>query len=383
MFNLALALSFMMHVHGAACGNDSEACAAVDEASQIEFLQTSHSINALEVAHAKGDRFETAFCASGLSTSCSNSYCTVTCAGNVLYQDMYCPMGISNSCSNGDCTITCKGGIVDAPTSSGVCDRYQCSGGIQTSCSNGLCDLSCGGDEFCSDLYCPDGISTSCSNGDCIIDCRGGTGCQGPSCAVFADPHVVGFDSFHGHHLPSHMSLIGQSGCENRPINVNAYDTGDFWLVRNNQVKIQGRFVLSGDFKPDKAAVGSVAVGGPFLDGKKLLVGPQGSIMMGGSPLEQGSLSLNLTSGSVHISSFKGPRLYGKPTNIVDAKLPLGVYLHFVQFPNHVDTRISLPHGLKVDGECGNDNGVAEDDTEEAVDKRMGGLKVDAADKLF
>jgi hypothetical protein len=50
--------------------------------------------------------------------------------------------------------------------------------------------------------------------------------------------------------------------------------TGDFWFVKNDWVHVQGRFPFSHEFAPDGAAIGAVAVGGPFLGGRVLLVEP-------------------------------------------------------------------------------------------------------------
>jgi hypothetical protein len=184
--------------------------------------------------------------------------------------------------------------------------------------------------------------------------------------------------------VPTHLALVGTESCasQTRPIDVNSYDTGDFWLLRNDQVRIQGRFVLSKEFVPDRAAVGAVAVGGPFLDGKLLKVGTDKDVTWDGHPVD--SLSdVELTKGRASISSRKGPVVDGKPSNVVDAKLPLGISLTFFQYPKYIDAKITIPTSLIVDGECGNNNGNPADDTEEAIQSRMGGLHVSTADLLF
>ena len=45
----------------------------------------------------------------GLSTSCSNGVCSVSCAGETKCSGMQCS-SLSTSCSNGNCQITCNGG---------------------------------------------------------------------------------------------------------------------------------------------------------------------------------------------------------------------------------------------------------------------------------
>uniref|UniRef100_A0A7S0FBF7 VWFD domain-containing protein n=1 Tax=Pyrodinium bahamense TaxID=73915 RepID=A0A7S0FBF7_9DINO len=392
---LALCSLLAIHANCTECGANEEACAAVGELSrpgmEVVMLQRGLALGGL-VAAAGDQCAAQQQCNTGISTSCTNGLCQVSCGGTVRCKDLHCPSGISSSCTNGLCTITCSGGSLASntppplPQATGSCERYQCNTGISSSCTNGLCTLSCGGVAFCEDLSCPQGLSTSCSNGDCTINCNGGNQCTSGSCAVYSDPHVASFDSFREHELPGHLVLADVDACANqvRPIDVNSYNEGDFWLVRSSLLQVQGRFVLSKAFVPDHAAVGAVAAGGPFLDGKRLVVGTQSAVTWDGRALKPGnSLDLNLTRGVAHIRSHEGPVVDGKTSNVVTATLPLGVALYFVQFPKYIDTRITLPMDLKVDGECGNFNGVAADDTEEAVGRRMGGLQVAPKDSLF
>jgi hypothetical protein len=60
----------------------------------------------------------------------------------------------------------------------------------------------------------------------------------------------------------------------NRPGDLSLNQTGDSWFVYCDLVHIQGRFPFSHEFAPDVAAIGAVAVGGPFLGGRMLLVEP-------------------------------------------------------------------------------------------------------------
>ena len=136
---------------------------------------------------------------SGISTSCSNGFCTISCGGEVQCEGSC--SSISSSCSNGKCQLTCNGGSLsnvggsdDGETTtepaSGSCEQLTCysgqllnilkyliskalniSLGLSTSCSNGVCSISCGGTVQCSGLQCSS-LSTSCSNGNCKINCN-------------------------------------------------------------------------------------------------------------------------------------------------------------------------------------------------------------------
>jgi len=326
----------------------------------------------------------------GLSTSCTNSCCTVSCDGSTMCSNLWCPQGLSSSCTNGDCSIDCKGGG-NIPEAQGSCESYTCSTGVSSTGTNGVYTLSCDGVPFCSNLYCPKGFSSSCTNGACTFDCKGGSPCgqvctEKGACAVYSDPHVAGFDSFRESDVPDHliMTQVGALQEHVRPIDVNLYKTGDFWLVKSDSLRIQGRFVLSQEFVPDHAAVGAVAISGTFLDGKKVLIEAGGVPTLDGVALKHdGRVYRNLTQGALFIRSHEGAPVDGKPNRVVTVQLPHGVELLVVQFKKYLDTKITVPKLLRVDGECGNFNGVAADDTEEAVKKRMGTMQVAAHDIMF
>merc|ERR1719424_957672 len=90
------------------------------------------------------------------------------------------------------------------------------------------------------------------------------TPCAVQSCEVWAETHA-------GKGKVDLSSKVGMYTFDRRPVDVNSYDAGDFWLVKSEPVHIQGRFRLSGEFVPDRAAIGAVAVGGPFLEGHKFI----------------------------------------------------------------------------------------------------------------
>jgi len=161
---------------------------------------------------------------------------------------------------------------------------------------------------------------------------------------------------------------------------LNAYDTGDFWLVKSDPVHIQGRFRLSGEFIPDKAAIGAVAIGGPFMKGHKLVVEPlDGTISFDGKVAPVGSWSRKTEDGQEEIVS-----LMDDGNGSILAELPMGISLFFRRLAKHVDVKITMPEiDGGIDGECGNYDGIAENDVENDIQDRMGGLKVDGLQMLF
>lgn len=351
-FCLALALRSLCVVRAqdAECGADTVACAAPEELSEadmdVTLLQRGLQLQAQALAAQSSRR-----------QACPTGY--VEKAGNIRGGDQFGRVFGNPKDTVEDCADDCN-------SRDGECLSFEWSPTEKSCYLNKVRD------------------PTEAAHLDFVF-CQTQEECTSGSCAVYSDPHVAGFDSFRHHEIPSHLNLAELDNCMDRPIDVNSYGTGDFWLARSDLLQLQGRFVLSKAFVPDHAAVGAVAVGGPFLDGKKLIIGAGSAVTWDGRPFRQGeTLDLNLTRGLVRISSLKGPEVDGKPSNVVRAKLPLQVELYFVQFPMYLDTRITLPRHLKVDGECGNFNGVTEDDTEEAVRRRMdGGLQVAAKDVLF
>jgi len=208
------------------------------------------------------------------------------------------------------------------------------------------------------------------------------------TCEVWADPHVSGFDN-NENQGPVGLSLLAGSGATNvfgltfdqrekRPMDVNTYATGDYWLVLHEDVHIQARQRLSGEFKPDRAAIGAVAVGGPFMKGHRFIVEPaDGQVLFDDGTFEMGEWSFE--------NEFVSASQDGN--GVVEAVFPMGVKLTARRLNKHVDLRITMtPLAGKVDGECGNYDGISENDDEKSITERMGdrGLKItDRSQLLF
>ena len=77
-------------------------------------------------------------CPTGLSTSCSNGKCTVSCSGEVMCSGSC--SSISTSCSNGDCNLTCRGSGANLTTVGNGC---KCEEGGENAESGERKQLSC------------------------------------------------------------------------------------------------------------------------------------------------------------------------------------------------------------------------------------------------
>jgi len=193
---------------------------------------------------------------------------------------------------------------------------------------------------------------------------------EGPpgDCLLWGDPHVETFD----HGFP------------------NFYDEGEFWVVKSPVVSIQGRY-LATPFTNGLSATHQIAVGGPFLNGRRIVVGPMenGQITMDGQPILQAFPStLDDSSSGIQLSYNSEGKLVDNAQghlerHIVHMELPLGVHLQIMRWANHLNVRITMtPREGGQDGSCGNFNGNAADDSTAAIKGRIG-QRVAVGDLLF
>jgi len=174
---------------------------------------------------------------------------------------------------------------------------------------------------------------------------------------------------------------------DRQPVDVNAYATGDYWLLKNNFVHIQGRYQLSADFEGNRSAVGAIAVGGPFLEGSKLTVEPKSGAVKWNDEMLSENTETELATSTRHVLvktySNADPENRDTPSG-VEVKLPFGVFLEVRRYTAHLNVKITtkkLPGS--IDGQCGNFNGDAMDDTIENIESRMHSVSVAPEDLLF
>lgn len=194
-----------------------------------------------------------------------------------------------------------------------------------------------------------------------------GAGAVG-TCLLWGDPHLMTFDKTY----------------------LNWYSEGEFWIVKSDTVKIQGRY-LSTPFTRGLSAMHQLAVGGPFMQGHKLTVGPMdgGQIMCDGLPI-CGGFPSQASCGGVALIKYDGE---GGPSDDVDSneiekhivhlELPGGVRIEILRWANHINGKILMRHPVAgQDGGCGNFNNDPDDDSEKQIKARIG-KRVDASQLLF
>jgi len=187
------------------------------------------------------------------------------------------------------------------------------------------------------------------------------------SCVMWGDPHFETFD----HSFP------------------NFYEEGEYWVVKkDNLVKIQGRY-LSTPFTDGLSATHQIAVGGDFLQGHTIVVGPMenGGITVDGQSVMQAFPSTYSIPGVASLSYNGMGQLVDNAQShlekhIVHMDLPLGVHLQVMRWANHLNVRITMNAFEGQDGGCGNFNGRAIDDTTQAIKARIG-ARVPSEELLF
>jgi len=179
------------------------------------------------------------------------------------------------------------------------------------------------------------------------------------TCLFWGDPHIVSFDGA-------------------RP---SVYGDGEFWVVKNDRVHIQGRY-LGTKYTYGLAATQKVAIGGPFLEGNTIEIEPMeqtygGRILINGKPVLSNFGQERI--GHIATIDYNGNgQLVDEAASVwteraVHLQLPMGVHMTVFRWGNYLDMKITMPK-LEggVDGSCGNFNDDASDDTPAAIFQRVG-----------
>lgn len=229
---------------------------------------------------------------------------------------------------------------------------------------------------------CPEGWSEDSYN-FYKLDCPTG------HCTIWGDPHVTIFDQKY-----NEVSLLNSLSSPDVPTNSTRHTNshaGDVWLVKNDQVHIQGRYNLLMRTQ-NRPFLRSVAIGGPFLNGNTLIVEPQEMYLTDVTgPLQKGRVLWNkqeILTNLQHDNQFSVNSLlsvsYSKHVPLVsnEAKqtlgvvidLPLGVSMTVNRHKRVLGIKIDVQKPLNgtMDGECGNYNGNAGDDTAQMIQQRVG-----------
>jgi len=188
-------------------------------------------------------------------------------------------------------------------------------------------------------------------------------------CIIWGDPHFETFD----HTFP------------------NLYDEGEFWIVKSAEISIQGRF-LATQFTNGLAATHQIVVGGAFLQGHTIQIGPMenGQITLDGQPILQqfpSSLTLPNKLGSVSFDGTgqlvdSGMESPGMQKKIVHMSLPDNTHLQVMRWANHLNVKVTMTPRGNQDGACGNFNGIPDDDSTDQIKTRLGG-RIPLAELIF
>jgi len=198
------------------------------------------------------------------------------------------------------------------------------------------------------------------------------------NCEVFGDPHVIGFDKG--------SSFIAAEAVKAQHPLLNAKDAeknavGDFWLVKSELILIQGRYEVVKTSHRGGSFMTRLAVGGPILGNNTLIVGSkdtrcwwtQHEIL---SHLPARYLNDYITADYLPNSTLVQDD--SREAAAVDVEMPMGIHLHINRGENGVGVSINMPKfATGQDGQCGNFNGIAGDDTEELISRRVGTISRD------
>ena len=186
-------------------------------------------------------------------------------------------------------------------------------------------------------------------------------------------------------------SSIKQANAEQAKDADDVFGWGDFWLVKSQEVHIQGRYrkVYYPMAKEplNHTYLTSVAVGGPFMRGYTLIVEPRSGsvtwVLAGGSHtlLAEADEDFIFEEGELIKAKYSArtaivPEHADHMVRGLDVELPSNVKLLIDRFGKHLDLRIKMAADAGgadgVDGQCGNLNGDASDDTAEMLEQRIG-----------
>lgn len=232
-------------------------------------------------------------------------------------------------------------------------------------CTKDACE-SCTDEDKCR--QCREKAQDQCCDGNHLAP-----GCKPPPavpkrCYFWGDPHIVTFDGA-------------------RP---SFYGEGEFWIVKNPKVWIQGRY-MGTKYTYGLAATNKVAIGGPFLAGHNIMVEPMengGRILVDGHGVcpERGcTYRLGDLATIRHDAQGKlvDEAASQFERHMVHLELPMNISLTIFRWTNYLDLdlRMPKPEG-DVDGSCGNMNGDASDDATQAIFNRIG-ARIEHGDMLM
>jgi len=178
------------------------------------------------------------------------------------------------------------------------------------------------------------------------------------SCKLWGDPHIITFDS---------SRLV-------------FYSEGDFWIVKSDALKIQGRFESTGWTKrndgTDYSSMTAIVLTGDMLDSNVIDVeDATGQIMCNKQPILTGFGETMCGPARVTYDD-KGALVDDAMSflthRVVHIFTPHGGVIQVNRWPNFINAMITMHSVNGQDGVCGNYNGNAEDDSGAELHRRFG-----------
>eukprot|EP00928_Gymnodinium_smaydae_P086387 TRINITY_DN7047_c0_g1_i1.p1 TRINITY_DN7047_c0_g1~~TRINITY_DN7047_c0_g1_i1.p1 ORF type:complete len:548 (-),score=107.67 TRINITY_DN7047_c0_g1_i1:100-1743(-) len=195
------------------------------------------------------------------------------------------------------------------------------------------------------------------------------TSCVGDSCIIWGDPHIIPFDVQRQRRLqhPMREAFLRTHGWKADQVSVSK--TGVFWLVRSEQIQIQGVYSHSWE-NPNMTSLSALAVGGPFIGNNNLVIRT-----LKENCTWNGEEILPATGEPVAFVNDQVTAFYHNSAELVkdgtrgwgiDVTLPEGVKLTVNRWKMNLAAKITMPsqHGRPggQGGQCGNYDGDASDD---------------------
>jgi len=192
-------------------------------------------------------------------------------------------------------------------------------------------------------------------------------------CTIWGDPHIRTFDGMRSDY----------------------YSPGEYWLVRNDQVWIQARY-LPTKVTHGLAVTKVLAVGGPFLKGHKFRVAAQWATWDGANILKAFPSDFAVAGLTEMHFNDKGITMQrgrsGKPLRVVHARFadgsPEGLLVQVNRWTepsegNYINVQIKMRQRPGQDGHCGNFDGDRANDDRLKVRQRVGKTGVPNEQLLF
>jgi len=186
--------------------------------------------------------------------------------------------------------------------------------------------------------------------------------CEGrkASCIVYGDPHCDTFDHKHNDY----------------------YVHGEFWIIKQSQVKVQGRY-LPTHITRDLSVTKEITIGGAFMQGHILRISStsvklDGSDILTGFPSHYHLPGVFTVTYNSHGKLLQPRRELGKHLKVLHFHFDYhGIFMQVNQWTNpkegyFVNLLVEMDALPGMDGHCGNFNGNPVDDDRLEIRKRLG-----------